>query len=353
MTDERNKIHLETRRKVRNAFIAGVYKLREWTAIEEVQKKLEAGDIEGAVRAVPINSSLVEPMIEELRYAYRLQGENVIANLKPPPEIRNAHTFAFTFDIVGNPIAENYLMQESSHLIRDVVEPQKQLVRSVLTELMQDGRNPKEAAVDLVGRFNPKTRKREGGFIGLTRIQSEWVLNARRQLGVGTEDDLTDWEKEQLWKYLGRRLRDKRFDKSVMRALDEGRAIPKETQEAMARHYRARFLRYRAEVIGRTESLRSMNAARDNAIESVIDKGGTKEKYVSRKWRATHDGRTRETHAAASGQVRKLDEFFQVGGYDLKRPGDPAGPPHETIQCRCYLEVNVDWAQQLVDEHYS
>jgi hypothetical protein len=52
-------------------------------------------------------------------------------------------------------------------------------------------------------------------------------------------------------------------------------------------------------------------------------------------WLATEDARTRETHRAADGQRRRLNEPFEVGGGQLRYPGDPLGPADEIINCRC------------------
>jgi len=50
---------------------------------------------------------------------------------------------------------------------------------------------------------------------------------------------------------------------------------------------------------------------------------------------ATGDGRTRDSHLAAHGQVVDVDKPFEVGGAELMHPHDPAGPAKETINCRC------------------
>lgn len=52
---------------------------------------------------------------------------------------------------------------------------------------------------------------------------------------------------------------------------------------------------------------------------------------------STEDHRTRTTHRAADGQRVALASPFIVGGAELMFPGDPSGPPQETIQCRCSL----------------
>lgn len=54
-------------------------------------------------------------------------------------------------------------------------------------------------------------------------------------------------------------------------------------------------------------------------------------------WVAHHDERTRPTHLAADGYAAKPGGLYQVGTEWLRFPGDPAGSPAETMQCRCVL----------------
>jgi len=89
----------------------------------------------------------------------------------------------------------------------------------------------------------------------------------------------------------------------------------------------------RANLIARTESTGVANAG---AMEAFKAEGATK-----RMWTATAGGRTRLTHALASGQIANMGSPFIVGGATLMFPGDPNGPPEEVCNCRCCL-VNPD-----------
>jgi len=86
---------------------------------------------------------------------------------------------------------------------------------------------------------------------------------------------------------------------------------------------------YRLETIARTETIRMSNAG-----AGALYKDWGVEK---REWLATNDARTRPEHVAASGQIRTVDQAFDVGGYSLMYPGDPSGPPDQTINCRCTI----------------
>lgn len=101
----------------------------------------------------------------------------------------------------------------------------------------------------------------------------------------------------------------------------------------------------RATVIARTEALGALNAGRFDAFNAVVEENPDERLYSF--WLATEDSRTRPTHRAAEGQRVPVGTPFNVGGFELRFPGDPSGPPQETIQCRC-VSLLVD-ADETVD----
>jgi hypothetical protein len=89
----------------------------------------------------------------------------------------------------------------------------------------------------------------------------------------------------------------------------------------------------RATVIARTETIGAMNAGRSDAFAALIElEPDTEFETV---WISTDDARTRHTHNEADGQRVPVGQPFTVGGFELRFPGDPSGPPQEIIQCRC------------------
>jgi hypothetical protein len=102
---------------------------------------------------------------------------------------------------------------------------------------------------------------------------------------------------------------------------------------AIARRVRAEVASlsaYRAALIARTETHGAANYGADGAARET----GLK---LRKEWIAAEDERTRIEHAEADGTVVDQDEPFIVGGEALMYPGDPAGSPENTINCRCAL----------------
>lgn len=64
---------------------------------------------------------------------------------------------------------------------------------------------------------------------------------------------------------------------------------------------------------------------------------------LKKRWNATKDNRTRDSHAHLDGKVLPLDGEFLPG---LSQPRDPHGAPAEIYNCRCWLSYVVDGAKR-------
>lgn len=88
----------------------------------------------------------------------------------------------------------------------------------------------------------------------------------------------------------------------------------------------------RSETIARTEVSNSIGWGKYESAKESERRLGME---IVRTWIATLDDRTREAHASADGQQRKMNEAYSVGGVEMKHPGDGAAPADLVINCRC------------------
>jgi uncharacterized protein with gpF-like domain len=94
--------------------------------------------------------------------------------------------------------------------------------------------------------------------------------------------------------------------------------------------------RNRAMTIAVTEANRANNAG---ALAAGFQAQQIEAVPLRKRWLATEDSRTRPDHKEADGQLVPLGQPFIVGNFPLMFPGDPAGPPHQVIFCRCAMLV--------------
>jgi hypothetical protein len=136
--------------------------------------------------------------------------------------------------------------------------------------------------------------------------------------------------------------------KQITEALADGAAAGEDTT-ALAARIREVFAdatKNRSVVIARTEVVSAFNGSTAQLAAILPD-----DVVAGQEWIATRDGRTREAHAAADGQVRRPGEAFSVGGHAMAYPGDPSAPAEETVQCRCTLALLTpeDMAEREAD----
>ena len=95
----------------------------------------------------------------------------------------------------------------------------------------------------------------------------------------------------------------------------------------------------RAMRIVRTEGNRIANQAKFDASAKAKEKGAD----VVKQWDSALDGKTRPHHRQLDGQIRELEEPFEVGGMKAMHPSD-FGRPEEDINCRCTMLQRAKWA---------
>lgn len=59
--------------------------------------------------------------------------------------------------------------------------------------------------------------------------------------------------------------------------------------------------------------------------------------FASKGWVTRHDDRVRPAHVHADGQTVGIYASFEVGGFQLRFPGDPLAPAGLVINCRCVM----------------
>lgn len=96
---------------------------------------------------------------------------------------------------------------------------------------------------------------------------------------------------------------------------------------------------YNAVRIARTEGHRIQETSRFDAQKAAKGKGAD----VVKQWDSTLDGRTRHTHRKLDGQIREVDEPFEMDGKKAMFPGE-FGRPEEDINCRCVSLTRARWA---------
>lgn len=91
--------------------------------------------------------------------------------------------------------------------------------------------------------------------------------------------------------------------------------------------------------IARTEGHRIQNQAHLDSIDKAKKNGAD----IVKQWDSTLDGRTRPEHREADGQIREIDEPFDVGGEKMDAPG-VGGSARNVCNCRCCLLQRARWA---------
>lgn len=322
------------------AFLEAVADITKRAELKRIVERLEKGDIPGAIDAVHLDAAAFRALDNAIAAAFDGGGASAIGAL---PKLRDPRggEFVVRWD-ARNLRAEAWIRNHSSTLITRTTDDMRAAIRAVLEQGMIDGRNPRSTALNIIGRINRATGRREGGIVGLSSQQSRFVSNALAELSSNNPEVMAN--------YFTRVRRDRRFDETVRRAMNQGRDVPAEMRSRIIGRYSDRLLQLRGETIARTETMAALNQSGIEAMRQAVDTGAVKADTVTKTWHTARDPRVRDSHAAQDRQTVGLEGMFSNG---LQYPGDPAGGAHETANCRCWMETRIDFTAGLIEEELA
>lgn len=323
--------------EIAKAFLEAVDDLKTAAEIQRLTAAIETQDLMGALDALHLDEAAYGPLQDALQRTFAEGGKMGAGAL--PSRSPDGAALVVRFN-ARNLEAEAFLRNHSSQLVTRILEDQRTAVRTALEDGMRRGDNPRTVALDIVGRIDKTTGKREGGVLGLSAPQERAVANAR--------DELTSNDPAALKNYLGRARRDKRFDRTIEKAIRDETPVPPETIGKALIAYERRLLKLRGDTIGRTEAMTALHAAQHEALKQAVASGQIAASAVRRTWQSAGDARVRHTHMALDGDTVGLEERFRSpSGARLLYPGDPTAPAAEIIACRCAIAIKIDWLQGL------
>jgi len=333
---EFNRLLNQLAKVLGTSFITSVNGITSNAQILKLVTAVETGDINKIMRAAGMRAGSWSKLTEQIRNSYLAGGEFAIAQEIPAK-------FGMVYDI-NNKAAQRWLLLNSSKLVKGLNAGHQKALQIILKDGLKLGRSPRQIALDITGRMGkaPVTGvyKRLGGIMGLNEPQASAVIKARGELqSIGRFKN-----NKKALNYFTRERRIKKFDPIVRKAMKAGKALTNAQVTRLTGRYSDNLLHLRGANIGRTEALASVNAASHNAMNQVVGEGLANKKAIKRIWH--HGGYTkheRKGHRDMTGQKVKFEDAF-INPYTnvaLMYPG--TGPASETINCRCYVEHEVDF----------
>lgn len=239
---------------VAKAFLRAVARLKAEVSPELLEYVVQTGDI--------------KPLVDKLDFTdFRLAVRESLMRMASA----EALPFEVRFDALHYSAIRAMQTAELS-LVSNLTNEIVAGIRQFLVAGLREGINPVETARNL------------RNIIGLTQQQAQAVFNYQRLLTGGV--------KGQPYKEVLRRaLRDRRFDSTVLRAIEERTPLRPEQITSQVKRYEERMLKQRAETIARTETMNALELAQQSRWRQAIDNGEVSESALRRFWHTAKDER--------------------------------------------------------------
>lgn len=329
--------------KIRAAWIASLEQISSSIVLARLLERLERGDVSGAVEMLNIRDEMFARVEGALVQAYNAGGQATVDTL-PRLMDPQGNRVVFTWG-VRNLQGEQELRDHAARAVRGITQNMREGIAETLTESLARGDNPTRAMREIVGRgrVNPVTGTRAGGNLGLTQQQMQttsWIRQAMRH---------GDAARMREYLALSPNIRDRRFDRTVAKAIREGAALPADKADEIAARYAERALDYRGKQLALHETRIALDKSRDDAFAQQIAVGKLDQQDVTATWRHTRRPNQRDQHAAMDGQTVVYGQSFVApDGTLIRYPHDPEAPLSHTMGCWCRVEYKIDYAGAAV-----
>jgi len=283
-------------------------------AVDEIDQAallqgLAARNVDLVFLAIPLGAKL-EPAIREsysriLGATFREAGV-ATSTLEATGTLR--------FDLT-NPEAIRWAQREAGALVQQVSLSVKQSVRDTVFRGFNEGRTPTWMAKEI------------RQVIGLTRKQTQAVSNFERLLREGKAEVLT------------RALRDHRFDPTIRKAIESGEGLTEAQIDRMTKRYAERMLRYRADMIARSETIKASSAGQQELWRQAVAEGYLDAQKTRQIWIVVPDERL----CPICRMIPVMNPKGVPLGQAFQSPVGPVMRPAETHPaCRCGLSLLQD-----------
>lgn len=318
--------------QVRLAWVEAINRIRSNIILKRIVERLERGDVAGAVADLGIEDGIFAKFEQSLIQAYHSGG---IATVDSMPALRDpsGNRVVFSWGVRNLP-AEQAMRDHAARLVTGIVTEARDGIAAVLTENLARGQSPYDAGRLIAGRVNRVNGQREGGLVGLSRPQMETVARIERAMREGDTAYMRD--------YLGFANRDKRLDRTVLKAIREGRGLAPEEVERVTRLYANKALKWRGDQLAIHETHMALARSKMDAFQQQIDDGKFDAQDVTKKWRRTVSREPRMDHMMMAGKTVGFNELFTLpDGTRCTGPHDPSLPAKHTIGCKCAMDISI------------
>lgn len=323
--------------RVRDAFLTAVYAARGRVEfgqlVAAIEDALRSGNVQPVQDLLRLDQGLLWPLEEALRGTF-LQGGVMVDGMLP---VGLEGRFGFNGH---HPRATDLIRRIGADLVTQIDEQQREAVRLTVTDAVERSRSSREVALDLVGRKNQASGKREGGIVGLSGPQTERYLMVQRlmQTPEGVRDLVVEKDGVLTIRYKVNTATAKR----IIAAYKKGTAVAAADRAISETQYKNQLLQQRGQLIAQNEAHTAQAAGRHEAYEQLLERDDVER--IVKKWIHGFSREPRLDHLRLAREAKAIDfreGFVMDDGTVMQHPHDPAGGVRHSAGCKCTLFYRV------------